>query len=94
MGRGDWSSIRPVGTDASWLWSQALVYCFMKMGWSLQSGEEPGRPIREGMSSKQPQWKVHLPPHPSAVYQFGGVLHPDMKRGSPLAASIIEEGPK
>ena len=94
MGRGAWSSIRPVGTDDSWLWSQALVYRFMKMGWSLQSGEEPGRPIREGMSSKQPQWKVHLPPHPSAVYQFGGVLHPDMKRGSPLAASIIEEGPK
>lgn len=56
--------------------------------------EELGRPIKEGMSSKQPQWKVHLPPHPSAVYQFGGVLHPDMKRGLPLAASIIEEGPK
>lgn len=26
------------------------------------------------MSSKLPQWKVHLPPHPSAVYQFDGVL--------------------
>lgn len=64
-----------------------------KMGWSLQSGEELGRPVKEGMSSKQPQWKVHLPPHPSAVYQFDGVLHPDMKRGSSLTASI-EEGPK
>lgn len=92
-GRGDWSPLWPLGMDASWLWSQAPHPSFAKMGWSLQSGEEPGRPAREGMSSKPPQWKVHLPPHPSAVYQFDGVLHPDMKRGLPLATSI-EEGPK
>jgi hypothetical protein len=36
--------------------------------------EVQGSPHKEEANSKWPQWKVHLPPHPSAVYQLCGTL--------------------